>query len=113
MENDGNSCCSLVFGLIAGLAFFIAGSVYAKGQSIEIVTDGVRITKGESGVNTVENSSGKIDQQAEIEGITVINEDVWIDGERVPRTKTHYKSKKSGKTYIIKRGGGNVSVLEK
>lgn len=113
MENARKHYCSLAFWLIACLLIFISDGVHAKGQSVEIVTDEIRITKGGSGVNTVENSSGKIDPRAEIEGITVINEDVWIDGEKVPRTKTHYKSRKSGKTYMIKRGDGNVSVLEK
>ena len=46
-----------------------------------------------------------------MEGVAVINDDVFIDGEKVPRGKTRYTSKKTGKSYRIQWGkNGNVSV---
>jgi hypothetical protein len=44
----------------------------------------------------------------------VINGEVFVDGEKVPKGKSPYTSKKSGKTYVIKWGkDGNVAVQEK
>jgi hypothetical protein len=49
-----------------------------------------------------------------MDGIAVINGEVFVDGEKVPKGKSPYTSKKSGKTYVIKWGkDGNVAVQEK
>jgi len=46
-----------------------------------------------------------------MEGVAVINDDVFIDGEKIQRGKTSYTSKKTGKSYRIQWGkNGNVSV---
>ena len=102
----------LFLGLIVSL-FFLSPVISQAQVSVDISAPGVRVIKGSAGANHVENASGKIDPEAEIEGVAVINEDVWIDGEKLPRTKTQHKSKKTGKTYLIKRGGSNVTVSEK
>ena len=63
--------------------------------------------------NTASNSSGLVDADVEMEGVAVINGDVFIDGEKVQRGKTLYTAKKSGKSYRIQWGkNGNVSVEE-
>lgn len=65
------------------------------------------------GGNEVSNESGVIEEGAEIEGITIINGEVSIDGVKVPRGVKKYRSPKSGKTYRIEWGkGDNVSVSE-
>lgn len=57
------------------------------------------------------NSSGTIDADVEMEGVAVINDDVFIDGVKIPRGKTRYTSKKTGKSYRIQWGkNGNISV---
>ena len=59
-------------------------------------------------------NTGQIGSDVQIEGVTIINDDVFIDGEKVPRGKTVYTSKKSKKTYLIQWGkNGNISVSEK
>lgn len=61
--------------------------------------------------STASNSSGTIDADVEMEGVAVINDDVFIDGEKIQRGKTSHTSKKSGKSYRIQWGkNGNVSV---
>ncbi|MBK7002654.1 MAG: hypothetical protein IPH35_22675 [Rhodoferax sp.] len=59
------------------------------------------------------NQTGVIDSNAEIEGVTIINDSVYIDGERVPNNVTRFKGRKSGLTYSIKWGrNGNISVTQ-
>jgi len=61
--------------------------------------------------STASNSSGTVDADVEMEGVAVINDDVFIDGEKIQRGKTSYTSKKTGKSYRIQWGkNGNVSV---
>lgn len=74
---------------------------------------GLTINIGVGGANEVRNESGVIAEDAEIEGITIINGEVSIDGVKVPRGIGKFRSPKSGKTYLIKWGkGDNVSVSE-
>lgn len=50
----------------------------------------------------------------EIEGITIINDKVYIDGVLVPNGRREVVSRKTGKVYRIDWGrDGNVSVTEK
>ncbi len=73
---------------------------------------GYEINIGSS--NSVSIESGEIDADAQIEGIAIINEKVYIDGVQVPRGKRDVISKKSGKHYRIDWGkDGNVTVTEK
>jgi len=46
-----------------------------------------------------------------IVGVTVINGEVWIDGERVPRDATRFTGR-SGKRYRIERDGSAVRVRD-
>ncbi len=59
------------------------------------------------------NQTGIIDASAEIEGVTIINDSVYIDGEKVPNNVTRFKGHKSGLIYSIKWGkNGNISVTQ-
>lgn len=78
----------------------------------------MKVKKGSGGTevnigsgNTSSNSSGSIDADVQMEGIAVINDDVFIDGEKIQRGKTRHTSKKTGKSYRIQWGkNGNISV---
>jgi hypothetical protein len=64
--------------------------------------------------NVSTNESGTISSDAQIEGITIINDVLYIDGVKIPKDQREYYSKKTKKTYVIKRSqGGNISVTEK
>lgn len=79
-----------------------------KMQSEKSTTQSVNV-----GTNEVRNESGVIDEDAQIEGITVINGNVSIDGVKVPRGVRKFHSEKTGKNYRIDWGkGDNVSVTE-
>lgn len=59
------------------------------------------------------NQTGVIDPDAEIKGVTIINDSVYIDGEKVPHRVTRFKGRKSGLVYSIKWGrNGNISVTQ-
>ena len=77
----------------------------ASGQNVSVQTDGK---------NTAVVNSGSVASDVEMEGITVINGEVWIDGKKIPKGKTSYTSRKTGKSYRIQWGKDeNVSVTEK
>lgn len=99
------------FGLLAAASGLALGQV-----TVDVPGASVKVGKGKAAVSvgsgsTASNSSGSIDTDVEMEGVAVINDDVFIDGEKVPRGKTRYTSKKTGKSYRIQWGkNGNVSV---
>lgn len=63
--------------------------------------------------NEAKNEFGIIDEDAQIEGIVIINGEVSIDGVKVPHGVKKFRSAKSGKTYLIEWGrDNNVSVAE-
>ncbi len=62
--------------------------------------------------NKVSTTVGGIAEDANIEGITIINNRVSIDGKEIPPNITRYKSPKTGKVYLIQRKGGSVNVSE-
>ncbi|MDO8787262.1 MAG: hypothetical protein Q7J42_04230 [Sulfuritalea sp.] len=101
------------FWLLATTSALVVGQVTvdAPGGSVK-----VKKGKGNTAVSvgpgsTASNSSGSIDADVEMEGIAVINDDVFIDGEKIQRGKASYTSKKTGKSYRIQWGkNGNVSV---
>lgn len=65
------------------------------------------------GKNKVGNTAGNIEEDVEMEGVTIINGAVTIDGEKVPKGKTRHTGKKSGIKYLIKWGkDGNVAVSQ-
>lgn len=92
----------------------MCSSVAGAQVSVDVSGYGVKVQTGKGGGNSVRVQSEHVDSDVEMEGVAVINDEVFIDGEKVPRNKTSYKSKRSGKTYLIRRSeGGNVSVSEK
>jgi hypothetical protein len=102
------------FGLLTGVSGLAFGQVV-----VDVPGVSVNVGKGKGGNtaisvgpgSTASNSSGSIDADVQMEGVAVINDDVFIDGEKIPRGKTKHTSKKTGKTYRIQWGkNGNVSV---
>ena len=101
------------FGVLVTASGFVAGQV-----SVDVPGASVKLKKGSGNTavsvgpgSTASNSSGSIDADVEMEGVAVINDDVFIDGEKIPRGKTRHTSKKSGKSYRIQWGkNGSVSV---
>jgi hypothetical protein len=93
-------------------------SVSTPGQDVRIGKDGSVKARSESAVSSSRGSNeasvtvGGIAEDANIEGITVINGRVSIDGKDVPPNVTRYKSPKTGKVYLIQRKNGSVSVSE-
>jgi hypothetical protein len=70
---------------------------------------GVTVYSGGQGGNASVNMGG-IGSGASVEGVAVINGKVFIDGEAVPDTVSHFTSKR-GQTYRIERDrGGGVRV---
>lgn len=107
----------------AALACFgglLLASGFAIGQvTVDVPGANVKLKKGTGGNtaisigpgSTASNSAGSIDADVQIEGVAVINDDVYIDGEKIQRGKTRHTSKKTGKSYRIQWGkNGNVSV---
>lgn len=114
-----------LIGLLAGQgAWAQRVDVSAGGQDVRIGADGsvgvrgagedVRVGAGgqvSAGLgNVVGSSSGEVAPAANIEGVTIINGKLWIDGREVPPGVKRYKSPNTGKVYRIERRGGNVSV---
>lgn len=63
--------------------------------------------------NTADNVAGVIEGDVEMEGVAIINERVFIDGESIPKGKTLHVGKKSGFKYRIHWGkGDNVTVTQ-
>ncbi|TXI75319.1 MAG: hypothetical protein E6Q42_09580 [Dechloromonas sp.] len=87
-----------------------------KGSSVVTNNGGTNssvVTKSGGSSSVVTNSAGTIGPNVQLEGITILNNEVYIDGEKIPRGKSPVKSKKTGKTYVIKWGkDGSVAVQE-
>lgn len=63
--------------------------------------------------NEVANVAGEVAEDAEIEGILIINGTVNIDGVKIPKGQRKFHSPKTGKNYRIDWGrDDNVSVTE-
>ena len=102
-------CC----GLLIAIAGDVAGqvSVDVPGASVKLKKGGGNASVSVGPGSTASNSSGIVDADVEMEGVAVINDDVFIDGEKIQRGKAQHTSKKTGKSYRIKWGkNGNVSV---
>lgn len=99
----------VVVALLILLVSLIVVAQMATGRSAA----NVKIDLGSN--NTVANTSGVIDKDAEIEGVLIINDELYIDGARVARGVTEYVSRKTKKAYSIRWGkkGEGVSVTEK
>ena len=80
--------------------------------SVDLSGVGVKVQTGKG--NTAVNTGGSVESDVQMDGVAVINGEVFVDGEKVPRGKSPYTSKKSGRTYNIKWGkDGTVAVQEK
>lgn len=99
---------------LALIILLFASSAFAQ-VSVDVSGAGVRVQRsGGSEVSVNTGSTGGVASDVEMEGVAVINGDVFIDGNKVAKGKTLHTSKKSGKTYRIEWGkNGNVSVSEK
>lgn len=96
--------------LSAVSALFWMGAVCAQANNNAFVID---IRNVEGIMNEAKNTSGVIDSDVQIEGITIINQKVFIDGIEVPKNASIFISKSTKKTYNIRRDkNGNVSVSE-
>lgn len=85
------------------------GSVSVKGAGSDVrVGSGSQVSVGSG--NEVSSSVGSIAPGANIEGVTIINGKLWIDGKEIPPGVKTYKSPKTGKVYKIERNGKNISV---
>ena len=106
----------LLGGLVLGIGVPVMAQVKIKVPGVDMsVGDGsgsnVNISIG--GKNSVGNTAGYIDEGADIEGVSVVNGEVSIDGEKVAKGKTRHTGKKSGIKYIIKWGkDGNVAISQ-
>ena len=80
--------------------------------AVDVSSHGVKVQTGNG--SSAKVTSGVVAADVQMEGVAVINGEVFIDGEQVPRGKTTYTAKKTGKSYRIQWGkDGNVSVSEK
>lgn len=110
--------------LLAGVALFVTGVAAVSAQvrvlsadgEVRVGADGVSVNSQASGVsttasggNTANVTVGGIEAGANVQGVTIINGKVSIDGEAVPDHVTRFKAK-SGTVYRITRKGSNVSV---
>lgn len=102
---------------IIGAGLFASAS-WAQ-VSVNVPEYGVRVNSGAGGSSVsigksnAANTAGSIEGDVEMEGVAVINGEVFIDGEKVPKGKSSFVAKKSGKKYrILRDKDGNVSVTE-
>jgi len=103
----------ICFGLFAAASGLVFGQVV-----VDVPGVNVKLKKGNGNAavsvgsgNAASNSAGSVDAEVEMEGVAVINDDVFIDGEKIQRGKSRHTSKKTGKSYRIHWGkNGNVSV---
>jgi len=94
---------------IAQINVQAGGNRVTIGQDIGINVDAKDVTTAATNGSTASVTVGGIEGGANVQGVTVINGKVWIDGKEIPPNVTRYKSK-SGTVYRIERKGGAVSV---
>ncbi|HPT50096.1 MAG TPA: hypothetical protein PLS67_03585 [Accumulibacter sp.] len=98
---------------------FVVLSQMASAQvSIDLSGISVKTGPGSSASgskNTVSNEKGVIGPGADVEGVVIINDEVYIDGNKIARGVTQYVSKKTKTVYAIRWGkkGEGVTVTEK
>jgi hypothetical protein len=110
-RNDRRGGILRLFWMFSMGSLFIAVPAVAQ-VSVSVPGYSVQVDST-SGKAAVDGTNG-IDSDVQIEGITIINDKLFIDGVEVRRGKTVYTSPKSKKTYKIQWGkNGNISVAEK
>ncbi|MEW6163672.1 MAG: hypothetical protein AB1642_01275 [Pseudomonadota bacterium] len=85
------------------------GSRVVVGKDISIDVDAKDVSTVTTGSNSASVTVGGIGEGVNVQGVTVINGKVWIDGEEIPPGVKRHKSK-SGTIYRIERKNGAVSV---
>lgn len=113
---------ALLASLLSSLAFSQV-SVDVSGYGVKVQTgngvkvqtgNGTKVQTGKSHRSDDDDDDSPIGSDVEMEGIAVINGQVFVDGVKVPKGTTSYRSKKTGKVYQIRWGkNGNVEVNEK
>ncbi|MEF8750105.1 MAG: hypothetical protein V5B31_20300 [Candidatus Accumulibacter propinquus] len=85
------------------------------GAQVSVDLSGAGVKAGAGSKNTVANEQGAIDPDADIEGVVIINDQLYIDGHKISRGAAEYVSKKTRKVYSIRWGkkGEGVTVTEK
>lgn len=111
--------------LLAGFHVYAQVGVSTGNSEVRIGTDGSVSIRGGAGQdlrttpggqvslgsgNRVQSSVGEISPDANIEGVTIINGKLWIDGKEIPPGVKRHQSAKTGKIYRIERNGNNISV---
>jgi len=84
------------------------GEVSIRGGGNDVMVGGGDVAVGKG--SQAKSSVGEIAPGANIEGVTIINGKLWIDGKEIPPGVTRYKSPKTGQSYRIERNGKNISV---
>lgn len=103
--------------ILRSFLIFSTGSLFSAVLAIAQVSvnvPGYSVQVDTAAGNAAVDKTGVIGSDVEIEGITIVNEKLFVDGVEVQRGKTVYTSPKSKKTYKIQWGkNGNISVAEK
>ncbi len=91
---------------IVALAIPLLPLGHAQGQ-----TASQNITINSIGEDNSTSFQSGIANDSQVVGITIINNEIWIDGEKVPRGATKFTGR-SGKNYRIERVGGAIQVRD-
>lgn len=84
-------------------------SVDMGGGDVRVQAGGVSVRVGEGGTVTGIPGSGTASAE-----VRIADGEVFIDGDKVPRSQREHVSRRTGKTYRIDWGkNGNVAVYEK
>lgn len=78
--------------------------------STELYAKNSRSVDADTDDSQAENSIGEISAAANLQGITIINNRVYIDNIEIPPEVKRYKSSRTGEVYLINRRGTNVTV---
>lgn len=117
---------SLLLLVLAGWASLALAQVRIQTGDTDIqVGNGVNIKSPNGGkggvsakdINTIATDGstagvtvGGIGEGVEMQGVTVINGRVYVDGKEVPPNVSRYKSPRTGEVYLVHRGKEGVSV---
>lgn len=100
---------ALVSNVFAQVKVQTPGTQVSVGNGVSINATAGDISSVATEGNSVGVTVGGIDGAVSVQGVTVINGKVWIDGVEIPGNVTRYKSK-SGTVYRIVRKDGQVAV---
>lgn len=98
--------------MATALILGVAAGAEAAGQEgktgITVRAEGISTTATDG--NTASVTVGGIEGEVDVQGVTVINGRVSIDGKEIPAGVTRYKSPRTGTVYSIERKNGAVNV---